>query len=115
MATLDDRRHRLVSMTALAMLAIVGVLFMHGFDAAAIEFVDTGHHVTPDESGGMAAVHGTIGLCVFVMTAAGLIVAGVLRLPRRRPVPDPRCLVPIIHSIPAQGRLRLFALCVMRA
>jgi hypothetical protein len=115
MATLDDRRYRLVSMSALAMLAIVGVLFMHGLDAAAVEFVDTGHHTAPDETGRTAAVHGAIGLCVFVMTAAGLIAAGVLRLPRRRPVPDPRCLAPIIHSIPAQGRLRLFALCVMRA
>jgi hypothetical protein len=97
----------------LAALAITGVLFMHGFDAAAVDLTGTGHHASQEAAG---AIHGVIGLCVFVVAATGLIAT---RWPARsrRQLPAPvSATVPVAAMEPVRraGRPRLFELCVLR-
>jgi hypothetical protein len=65
----------------LVAVAVAGVLLMHGFEGAAFTFTDQGqstrHQTHSPES------HGAIGLCVFVVSMAG-IGLGAARLRRRR-------------------------------
>jgi hypothetical protein len=104
-------------MTGLAMLAIVGMLLMHGLGPAALGLADTGHHAAePDPAGGVA-VHGVLGLCVFVIAVAGLIASTTTdhrRHGRRRTLVPNRPAGGIAVTVPVGGRLRLLELCVMR-
>lgn len=117
MPILHDRRDRLAFMTGLAMLAIVGMLLMHGLDPAALGPADTDHHTAEQDRTGDVAVHHVLGLCVFVIAVAGMIASTTTdhRRPcrRRRPTPKPRAF-DIVVTVPAGGRLRLFELCVLR-
>lgn len=114
---LPVRRRRLVLMTGLAMLAVVGMLLMHGFDPTAVGLIDTGHNAAEQDPTGGVAVHDVLGLCVFVIAVSGLIASTTTHhrrhRQRRRPTPNPRA-GDIAVTVPIGGRLRLFELCVMR-
>ena len=116
MAILHVRR-RLVLITGLAMLAVVGMLLTHGLDPAALGPIDTGHHAAEQDAAGGVAVHNVLGLCVFVLVVAGLIASTTTDHRQhsrpRRPTPDPRT-GDIIGRVTAGGRRRLLELCVMR-
>lgn len=77
----NERRHGLLWTTGLVAVAIAGLLVMHGFEGAALTFTDQGqstrHQTRSPES------HGAVGLCVFVVSMAGIGLAGA-RLRRRR-------------------------------
>ena len=116
MAILHVRR-RLVLITGLAMLAVVGMLLTHGLDPAALGPIDTGNHAAEQDAAGGVAGHGVLGLCVFVIAVAALIASTTIdhrrRCRPRKPTPSP-VAGDFAVIVPVGGRLRLLELCVMR-
>lgn len=109
-----DSPRRVAWTTCLAALAIVGVLFMHGFDAPALDLLGSDQHDSRHDAG---VIHGAIGLCVFVITAVGLIAtrwSGGSRRPLRATVRQTDRAAGVAAGR-GTTRLRLFELCVMRA
>lgn len=99
-------------MLALATIAILGVLCVHGLDAGPLD--STGMTTAHAHEGTTA--HEVIGLCVFTvtMTALGASVIPAARRPRLTTL-VPRAFrqsVPPVRFV--HGKLRLFDLCVIR-
>jgi hypothetical protein len=100
----------------LVSVAVGGLLIMHCFDGAIISLSSSdgapSHHVL---AGG---THGAMGICLFVLSIAGLAVAAV-RAGRKHQAlfaARPSLVIPILWSTwsPPAGRSRLLALGVMR-
>lgn len=100
----------------LVSVAVIGLLVMHGFDGAIISLSSPdrapSHH---DLAGG---THGAVGICLFVLSIAGLGIAAV-RAGRKHQAlfaARPSPVIPVLWSTwsPPAGRSRLLGLGVMR-
>lgn len=93
-------------------VAVAGLLSMHGFDGA-VGSLSGPPHIAAEEGTG----HDALGICVFVLSIAGLGMAILGPSPRSRVTgltPETTDIVPG-HPVPrAGGRSRLTLLCVLR-
>lgn len=104
--------HRAGLMIGLATIAILGVFFMHGLDAGALDpTAPVTGHAHEDTT-----LHGVVGLCVFTITTVLLGTTVVPAIRRSRiGTPAPRGLrQSVLSTGTSLGRLRLFDLCVIR-
>jgi hypothetical protein len=115
MMTFPESRRRLFWTTCLAAIAIAGVLLMHGLDAAAVDLVGSGPNDRAHDHG--PVIHGVIGLCVFVVAAAGLALSNRRSTGQQNPPPTvPQTVSSTgIDTASTTGRLRLLQLCILRA
>lgn len=99
-------------MMGLATIAILGVFFMHGLDAGALD--STGPVTSPAHED--TTLHGVVGLCVFTITTVLLGTTVVPTLRRSRlGTPAPRGFrQTVLPTGSSPGNLRLFDLCVIR-
>jgi hypothetical protein len=109
-------RARALKTTILVSVAVLGLLVMHGFDGAVISLTPsdgaTSHHDLAE------GTHGTMGLCLFVLSIAGLGVAAARAAQKRRGpfTARPTMATPVLWSTwsPPAGWSRLLDLGVMR-
>ncbi len=114
---LEPVRYRIRGLKTLILVsvAVVGLLAMHGFDGAIISLTPpdaaSSHH---DDAG----IHGALGLCLFVLSMAGLGLAAIRAGKKHQGLfaawPTVVSLVRWSNWWPPAGRSRLLALGVMR-
>ena len=100
----------------LVSVAVLGLLVMHGFDGAIISLTSsdgaTSHHDLAE------GTHGTLGLCLFVLSIAGLGVAAARARQEHQGLftARPTMATPVLWSTwsPPAGWSRLLDLGVMR-
>ena len=109
-------RARALKTAILVSVAVLGLLVMHGFDGAIISLTSsdgaTSHHDLAE------GTHGALGLCLFVLSIAGLGVAAA-RAGQKHQGPftaRPTMMTPVLWSswTPPAGWSRLLGLGVMR-
>lgn len=69
-------RKRLLPTAVLVSSAIVGLLIMHGLEAATLSLT-TDASLSHHDDGSATDVHGALGICVFVVSVVGLGVAAL--------------------------------------
>lgn len=116
MVTSNTLRARLLGTSGLAMVAIVGVLSMHGLDPALIGFDHPNHQVAHQETMPAGDGDGLLELCVFAVSFVGLLAVSISEH-RFGPTQKPPLAIPLSDRSPSgavAGRRLLISLGVIR-